>query len=183
MITRRDFALAAGATMLAAPAWPAPPAAGAASLPRHLDESRDLKLTRPDKQKTTLGAELGERRPLVVSLWATWCLPCLYETKLLAVARAQVRPEKLDIIGINIDKRPNDRAITKFLSWAPANYTQLRGREKETWKAFGGGHPSVYLPRLCIFARDGRPLHAFAGYDPEKMTDEVVAAMNEAIET
>lgn len=73
--------------------------------------------------------------------------------------RRRYPPERLNIVGINVDRRRDETLIARFLEQAGVNYTQLRG-DLAVYQAFGGG-PQIFLPRLFIFDRAGRPMCAF----------------------
>ena len=101
MVTRRLLILAAGAMALPLPAFAKK---GDTPLPPPLPDLSALALTRADGSPTTLGAEAGQGRAAIVSLWATWCAPCLSEAKHLSELRKKHGEDRLAIIGINVDK-------------------------------------------------------------------------------
>ena len=45
-------------------------------------------------------------RPVVVNLWATWCVPCVREFPLLRQAAASHRPDRLAVVGVLVNDRP-----------------------------------------------------------------------------
>src|SRR5262245_18695007 len=100
MITRRWLIAAAGAPALPFPAFAKE---NDTTLPPPLPQLSSLALARTDGSATALGAELGTGRATLISLWATWCGPCVQEAQHLAKLRAAHTPDKLDIAGINVD--------------------------------------------------------------------------------
>lgn len=172
MITRRVLMLA-GAAGLALPAWAKE---GDTPLPPPLAQLKPLPVTYPDGAATTLGAELHDQRTTVISLWATWCGPCLSEMQRLAVMRAETPAEKLDIIGVNIDKKRDEKAITRFLTRGRSNFVQLRGEADAVYAAFGGS-PPITLPRLYVFRPDGQPTAVFGKYSGGKTLKAIDAAV------
>ena len=154
MLSRRIF-LAALATAASARAEEVPP------LPPSLDQLTALALTRPDGASTTLGAEVSPG-PAIISFWATWCAPCTPEARHFARVRADISPERLNIVGVNLDRVRDEAAIARFLSRAQVNFTQLRG-DLAAYQAFGGG-AQILLPRAFVFAADGTPSAAFGRY-------------------
>ena len=68
MITRRLLILAASAMAIPLPTFAKK---GDTPLPPPLTELSTLALTRADGSPTTLGAEAGQSRAVIVSLWAT----------------------------------------------------------------------------------------------------------------
>jgi thiol-disulfide isomerase/thioredoxin len=133
-------------------------------LPPVLDELAGLPLAAQDGAATTLGAHLGPG-PTVISLWATWCGPCVAEARHLVRVRQRLGAARLNIIGVNVQRRDEaiEAEIARFLELVRPNYPQLRG-DMATYRAFGGGE-ELRLPRLYVFAADGRPAAAFGRYD------------------
>lgn len=164
MITRRALMLAAGAAALPSPALAK---IGDTPLPPPLADLASLALTRPDGSPITLGEETGLGRAAVVSLWATWCGPCLEEARHLARLRAKHAPDRLAIVGINIDSRRDETAIATFLRKGNVNYVQLRGDPPTVYQAFRGSLP-ITLPRLYVFDRVGAPTSVFGKYSGGK---------------
>lgn len=65
-------------------------------------------------------------RPLVINVWASWCLPCRSEAPLIA-AGTRSHPD-VDFIGLNVRDSPTDasRFMAEFLS--DADMTHLEDR-------------------------------------------------------
>jgi thiol-disulfide isomerase/thioredoxin len=174
MITRRFLMLATGAVALPLPALAKE---DDLKLPPPLPQLSGLALARPDGSATTLGAELGASRPALVSLWATWCGPCVQEAQHLAKLRELHAPDKLDIVGINVEKKRDEKKIAAFLKKGKVNYTQFRGDPEPAYIAFGGSLP-ITLPRLYVFSALGAPLAMFGRYNGArtlKAIDDAVA--------
>jgi thiol-disulfide isomerase/thioredoxin len=147
-------------TRRAALAGLASTAAGpAAAAPSRLDRLRLVALRTPQGAPTTLGAALTPGRAAVIAFWATWCAPCLPEAQRLSQTRTRVGAERLDVIGLNIDRAPDEAKIAAFLARSGATYTQLRA-DAAAWRAFGNGR-TISLPRVYVFAPDGRDLYGF----------------------
>ncbi len=173
MFTRRSVVLAVGAIAFAEPAFAKK---GDTPLPRPLSELGSLALTRGDGTATTLGAEVRPRRATVISLWATWCGPCIQEAQHLAKTRAAHAADQLDIIGINVEKNRDEAKIEKFFKKGRVNFTQLRGDPQPTYMAFGGT-PPITLPRLYVFNRSGVPVAVYGKYDGAKTLKAIDASI------
>lgn len=176
MITRRFMMAATGSVAFAASANGPACAEDNTSLPPTLDQLGGLALSRTDGSPTTLAAELGPRRPTVISLWATWCAPCLIETKELSLVRRRAPDRELGILGINIDRDRNEDVIARFLERGGSNYAQVRGETDAVYSAFGG-EGGVSLPRLYVFNRKGVATAAFGKYGGGR----TIASIDEAV--
>jgi thiol-disulfide isomerase/thioredoxin len=149
-------------------------------LPPPLAELSALALTRPDGAATTLGAELAPGNAAIISLWATWCGPCIQEAQHLAKTRTAYAPQTLDIIGINVERKRDEGKIAGFMKKGRVNYAQLRGDPEPVYTAFGGLMP-ITLPRLYVFDRSGRPTKVFGRYSGSKTLREIDQAVAAAI--
>jgi cytochrome c biogenesis protein CcmG/thiol:disulfide interchange protein DsbE len=64
-----------------------------------------LRLQGLDGRPVDLAALRG--RPVVVNFWATWCAPCVREFPLLRAAAADHRPDRLAVVGVLTNDRPD----------------------------------------------------------------------------
>jgi thiol-disulfide isomerase/thioredoxin len=160
MISRRRHLATFGAALLT----PASAIAQAAPPPPALDALENIALTQADGAATTLGAHLTPG-PAVVQFWATWCGPCIAETRHLSRTRRTLGADRLAIVGVNVQRRDQhaEAEIARFLERTRPNYPQVRG-DMAAYRAFSNGE-TLLLPRLYVFAADGRPVAAFGRYN------------------
>lgn len=162
MVTKRMLLVAAAGWVAAAATGAAEATSGDPPLPPPLTALRDLPLTLPDATPTTLADQLAPA-PAIISFWATWCAPCVAEARHLAALRTRYAHERLNIIGINVDRTRDEARIARFLERGRVNYIQLRG-DPALYQAFGGG-AQIALPRAFVFDADGSPRAAFGRYN------------------
>lgn len=174
MITRRTH-LAGLAAVMVAPGAAHAQAIPDPELPLALDTLSALSLAMPQSTVTTLGAHLRPG-PAVIAFWATWCSPCLAEGRMLARIRTRTPPERLNIIGVNMDREETRASgqLPRFMQRARMNYTQLWGTIP-FYRAFNnpGEGARILLPRLYIFAANGNPVAAFGRYDGASSLREI----------
>jgi len=106
-----------------------------------------------------------EKTPVLISLWAQWCAPCLAELPFLDAA-AGTYAAQVKIVAVNVDD--HDAEATKGVDAALAT---LRPRmplaiaadgAAELAAGLGDTWPGV-LPYHILIAADGRLLHTYAG--------------------
>ena len=79
-----------------------------------------------------------------VDFWASWCSPCAQSFTFLNDLEGQFRGKDLQILGINLDERPED--AKNFLAKHPANFTVAYDAGGRCPQDFGvQGMPSSYL--------------------------------------
>lgn len=176
MLARRSLlaaGLAAASPSLAFADRIAPPLPPALPTLRHVSVRRN-------GASITLSEVLTPGVASVITFWATWCAPCALEAQHLGRMRTRIAPARLNILGVNVDTRANEIEIARFLQAHRAFYAQVRG-SAEAYAAFGGGD-QITLPRLFVFARNGRPLAAFDRYLGEQTSRRIDDAVEAALE-
>ncbi len=73
----------------------------------------DWTLTGMDGKKVHLRDYAG--KPVVVNLWATWCLPCKDEMPLMVEAEKVWGPKGIVFIGASLDNKDTKKNIPSFL--------------------------------------------------------------------
>jgi cytochrome c biogenesis protein CcmG, thiol:disulfide interchange protein DsbE len=97
------------------------------------------------------GASAYEKRiadlrgyPVVVNLWASWCVPCRQEVPELDRFAQRYRRHGISVLGINVQDNSDDALA--FLQDYEASYRQLRSIGDERSAAFGStGVPENFL--------------------------------------
>ncbi|MCC6623504.1 MAG: TlpA family protein disulfide reductase [Deltaproteobacteria bacterium] len=104
----------------------------------------------------TLAADSG--KPVLVSLWATWCAPCLEEMPVLT--RFQQEHPEVVVLGLTTDdpSMPGVEArLHRVFTERQPGYWQARlppGGEDAFMRAFGRAWDGM-LPKLVLVAPDG----------------------------
>ncbi len=95
-----------------------------------------------DGNAVTLADYAG--RPVVVNIWASWCVPCRGEFPLLVGAYGEYRDRGLEILGIvHDDSGPNARA---FAQQQGATWPMLLDDADVVWRDYIGlGVPQSYF--------------------------------------
>jgi thiol-disulfide isomerase/thioredoxin len=101
-------------------------------------------------------------RPLVLNLWASWCIPCRTEIPTIS-AYAEDNPEVF-VLGVAVEDRPEDSE--QFADEVGASYPLGLGDEE-----FRKNYPSIGLPATYFIDEDGIVVNIINGI----LTEESLA--------
>ena len=83
-------------------------------------------------------------KAVLLSFWATWCVPCKEEMPWLVKFQGQYGPQGLVIIGLSMDRSP--LAVREFLRQNPVNFPILMASQSLADQYFVKGLPTtIYL--------------------------------------
>jgi thiol-disulfide isomerase/thioredoxin len=127
----------------------------------------DAVLTKPAGGTFKLADLKG--KVVLVDFWATYCGPCRAQAPKLAALREKYRSKGLEIVGLNVDDSKDLGLVKEFMSSVKMIYPV--GRNREVSDAFLDGTEDETgappIPQLFVFARNGRLINHFVGYDPK----------------
>ena len=85
-------------------------------------------------------------KPVLLNVWATWCLPCKEEIPYLEKLHAEHVAKGLQIIGVSIDARGDEAKIESFANDFRMTYPIWRDPDERVNTRFLAiGVPSTYL--------------------------------------
>lgn len=79
-------------------------------------------------------------RPVLLNLWASWCVPCRTETPYLQALHERYRERGLEVVGVSVDNRTARNAVHDFVEEFGVTYTIVHdpeGRALDTFSALG----------------------------------------------
>jgi cytochrome c biogenesis protein CcmG/thiol:disulfide interchange protein DsbE len=133
---------------------------------RALEAGRELGEVRAelgDGKRFVLADHRGE--VVVLSFWATWCIPCRHEAPLLS----RLHREGTTVIGLAVDDLPTEAIAAK-------------ARELGMSYPVGKGAPGLVerlhidsVPTTCVIGKDGAVVLAQSGVGPEDELRRAVA--------
>lgn len=94
---------------------------------------------------------------LVVKFWATWCPPCREEMPSMQRAWAQLHPQGIELVPINVGE--GEEEIFAFQAGADYGFPILLDRDS----AVLGGWPVLALPTTLVVNPEGRILYRAIG--------------------
>ena len=125
-----------------------------------------------DGKRATLADYHG--KVLVLDFYATWCAPCRRSIPRLSALEQSYGPKGLQIVGLNVGG-PDDRIkVAGFAKELNIQYP-LGSPDKALTNLFLSDNQTI--PQTFIFARDGRLVKRFIGYEETTATelDEVIS--------
>lgn len=90
--------------------------------------------------------------PVLLNLWATWCLPCLKEIPELAALHERYGREGLLVVGASIDDRDAADKVNQFVAEREIPFAVWRDPEMQLYAALRARS----LPVTFVIDRDGR---------------------------
>lgn len=118
-------------------------------------------LTLHAADKSSLELESLHGHPVLIDVWATWCVPCLDEMPMIDRIFRATKDKGLVVLGLDRDQNPNtavDFMNRKNYGWP--DYHQESGTSA-LW-AFKGG-----IPILMLIDADGKILYYHSGANDE----------------
>jgi thiol-disulfide isomerase/thioredoxin len=97
-------------------------------------------------------------KPLLITLWATWCEPCRDEYPMLNELAKQYTPQGLQVVGVNYDDEGDLILMRRFIArYKPVfpNYRKQHGNEAEFTQAVSPGWNGA-LPASFLYDKDGK---------------------------
>ena len=104
--------------------------------------------------------------PVVVNLWASWCVPCRAEFPSLQKLSARYG-KKVAFLGVN--SQDSDDAAATFLREAPVPYPSYTDPDKHIYDSLGG---TLGFPNTAYYDRTGELVYVKPGQYPDEAAME-----------
>jgi cytochrome c biogenesis protein CcmG, thiol:disulfide interchange protein DsbE len=111
-------------------------------------KSLEAKLERLEGERLRLSELRGA--PLLLELWATWCLPCQDQARILADLAAELSGRGIAVLAV--DEGESDKVVRRFLAAHPSHFPVALDRLQVVADQLGVGE----LPALALLDADGK---------------------------
>ena len=121
-----------------------------------------IDVLRLDGSSVALGDLVGQGKPTVVALWATWCQPCLAELDhMKAYFEKWTGEYEADFLAVSVDQRYQMRRIQPLLNRRFWPYTVVVdvNRQLQSLLDFDS------IPQLFVLDGQGRIVATYSGFE------------------
>lgn len=151
------------------------------SAPTSADKAQatDFSLRSTDGSMIRLSDFLG-KDVVLLSFWATWCVPCNAEMPQLQKLHEKYKDQGLTILGVSMDGPESVANVEPTIRRNGVNYPILLDEETRVAAVYD---PTKDAPYTVLIGRDGRVVEAHLGYTPGdevKLEQQIQALLAEA---
>ena len=139
---------------------------GLPSVPRTGDMAPEFQAKLMDTGQA-ISLEDFRGQPVLVNLWATWCIPCRVETPFLQETYLKHKDQGLRILGISVDSPGSEDIIKRFLEDNSVTYDIALDPSMASTDIFS----VVGLPASFLIGADGIIVYNRIGPIAEKDPD------------
>ncbi|QIE60432.1 TlpA family protein disulfide reductase [Rasiella rasia] len=126
------------------------------------DELPSVKLTTLEGESMNLQDIAKDDEVVIVSLWATWCVPCLKELDAISEVYEDWQDEtNVSLVAISIDDSRTVKRVKPLINGKGWEYQILLDTNNDVKRALG----AATVP-LTLLVKNGKILYRHSGYSP-----------------
>jgi peroxiredoxin len=156
-------AYAGGCAASSAPSAESPASSTrAGSAPASASRLPDFRLTTIDGERFALSDHVGED-VIVISFWATWCMPCLAELPHLSDLYEREKDNGLVVVAVSMDEPNTQAQVAPTARRLGLEMPVVIDDEQRAVRLYNKGRDA---PMTVVIDRQGQIVRAQAGYSP-----------------
>ena len=122
----------------------------------------DIELTTLDGKETTINEATSDDNIYIVSLWATWCVPCIKELDAISEVYDDWQDEtNVQLIAVSIDDSRTVKRVKPLINGKSWDYKILLDTNNDLKRALG----AATVP-LTLLVKNNKILYKHSGYNP-----------------
>ena len=121
-------------------------------------------------------SELIKKGPVFIQFWATWCVPCKEEMKVLNEIWGKYKDSGFVFVAISTDDQKSISKVKPYIESKSYKFTVLYDTDKNVFSNFGGQDP----PFSVFLDRNGNVFKSYSGYiqgDDGKLESDIKDAL------
>lgn len=126
------------------------------------NELPNVDLTTTDGGKINIQKAASSDNVVVISLWATWCVPCLKELDAISDVWDEWQEEtNVELIAVSVDDSRTVKRVKPLINGKGWDYTILLDTNNDLKRALGAST----VP-LTLLIKDNKIVYRHSGYSP-----------------
>jgi cytochrome c biogenesis protein CcmG, thiol:disulfide interchange protein DsbE len=121
-------------------------------------------------------SELLKKGPVFLQFWATWCVPCKEEMKVLNELYGKYKDSGFVYVAVSIDDQKTSSKVKPFIESKGYKFTTVFDSDKNVFTNYGGQDP----PFSVFLDRKGNVFKSYSGYiqgDDAKLESDIKSAL------
>ena len=135
---------------------------GSTALISAQDQLPNVTLTNLNQEDVNLQEVASSDDPVIISLWATWCVPCLKELDAISEVYEDWQDEtNVKLIAVSVDDSRTVKRVKPLINGKGWDYEVLLDTNNDVKRALG----AATVP-LTILVKNGEIVYRHSGYTP-----------------
>ena len=143
--------------------------------------AKNIKVKTLDGKRVELNTLLGQGRPVVLNIWATWCGPCRQEIPHLVDLAKEHSKDGLVVIGLTYEdfKEKNIKAVKDFVNEHSINY-EMAFTPLALYYYFNKGDSAITIPQTFVFHSNKTMVKQVINSDVKTVENSISIALQPA---
>lgn len=121
-------------------------------------------------------SELLKKGPVFLQFWATWCVPCKEEMKVLNDLHGKYKDQGFVYVAVSIDDQKTSSKVKPFIESKGYDFITVFDTDKNVFSNYGGQDP----PFSVFIDQKGNVIKTYSGYiqgDDAKLEADIKGAL------